>query len=116
MEVDGVASTFQDDSLKVVVQDAPCTAAPCGKSMDVAKEKVLQALVEEELQPQGATIRERQDKGGETAAGASDGNFAEVRPVGLRLFAGEGAQARKGLAALRAQGRHDAAKLTDAAG
>ena len=81
MEVNGVATTFQDDSLEVVVQDAPCTAAPCGKSMDVAQEKVLQALVEEELQPQGATIGERQDKGGKAAAGASDGNFAEVRPL-----------------------------------
>jgi len=82
----------------------------------VAEEKILEALVEEEFQPQGAAVGEGEDEAGQTAAGAADGNFAEVGPVGLSLLAGESMETQKSLAAGRAQFGHDAAELGDAAG
>ena len=84
--------------------------------MDVAEEKILQGLVEEELQPQSAAVGEGEDEAGQTTAGATDGHFSEVGPVGLRLLAGEGAQTKKSFALGRAQFGHDTAELVDAAG
>jgi hypothetical protein len=56
------------------------------EGVNVAEEKILQALVEKELEPQGAAIRESEDEARQTAAGTADPDFAEVRPVGLRLL------------------------------
>jgi hypothetical protein len=59
------------------------------EGLDVAEEKILQALVEEKFQPQGAAVGEGEEEAGQTSAGAAHPDFAEVRPVGLRQLAGE---------------------------
>ena len=116
VEVDSIAAALQDHAAEIVGLDAARRSTPILEGMDVAEEKILQALVEKELQPQGAAVGESEDEAGQTTAGAADGNFPEVGPVGLRLLAGESAQAEKSLAAGRAQFGHDAAELSDAAG
>ena len=82
----------------------------------MAEEKILQGLVEEELQPQSAAVGEGEDEAGQTAAGATDGHLPEVGPIGLRLLAGKGVKAQKSFPLGRAQFRHHAAELIDAAG
>jgi hypothetical protein len=52
----------------------------------MAAQKVFRGLVEEELQIQGARVRQRYQKAGQSAAGATDHEMAEVSPVHLRLF------------------------------
>jgi hypothetical protein len=54
--------------------------------MDVAEEKILQGLIEEELQPQGTAVGQGKDEARQTAAGTTDGHLPEVGPVGLRFF------------------------------
>src|SRR5262249_35139451 len=96
----------------------PCNSCKIDRFMQsyVTEEEVLQALVEEELQPEGATVREGKEESGETAAGATEGDFAEVGPVGLSLLAREGVEAEESLAAQRTDLSHDTAQLHDAAG
>src|SRR5271157_382636 len=84
--------------------------------MDVAQEKILQGLIEKELQPQSAAVGEGQEESGETATGAADGHFPEMSPVGLPLLAREGAESEKGLPVGRTQFRHDATELSHATG
>jgi len=84
--------------------------------MDVAEEKILQGLVEEELQPASAAVGEGEDEAGQTTAGATDGHFPAVGPGGRRLLAGEGAKTQKSFPLGGAQVGHDAAELGDAAG
>ena len=52
-------------------------------------EKVLQSLIEEELQKQGARVRQRQYETGQPAAGLTHPDFPEVRPVGLGFLTGK---------------------------
>ena len=68
----------------------------------MAKEKVFQALVEKELEPQGAAVGKGEDEAGQTAPGAADGYFPKVGPVGLSLLAGERAKTQKSFPAGRA--------------
>ena len=68
----------------------------------MAEEKILQGLVEEELQPQSAAVGEGEDEAGQTTAGATDGHLPEVCPIGLCLLAGERAQTKKSFALGRA--------------
>ena len=116
VEVNGIAAAFQDHAAEIVGQNGSRRPTPIGEGMDVAEEKILQALVEKEFQPQGAAVGKSQDEGRQTPTGAADSNFTEVCPIGLRLLAGEGAQTQKSLALGRAQFGHDAAELVDAAG
>jgi hypothetical protein len=99
-----------------IIQDDARRSAPGLKGMDVAEEEVLQALVEEELHPEGATVREGEEESGKTAAGTTERDFAEVSPIGLSLLAGEGVEAEESLAARRTDLGHDPAQLHDAAG
>src|SRR5208337_5684182 len=116
VEMDGLSTAFQDHAAEIVGQNGSRRPTPIGEGMDVAEEKILQGLVEEELQPQSATVGEGEDEAGQTTAGATDGHFPEVGPVGLRLLAGEGAKTQKSFPLGRAQFGHDTAELGDAAG
>ena len=62
MEVNGIAAAFQDHAAEIVGQNGSRRPTPIGEGMDVAEEKILQALVEEELQPQGAAVGESEDE------------------------------------------------------
>ena len=115
VEVDGIAAAFQDHTAEIVGLQAPGRSTPVVKGMHVVEEKILQALVEEEFQPQGTTVGEGKDETGQTPAGAAHPDFAEVHPVGLRLLAGERAQAQKGFPAWGSQVGDHAAELADTA-
>ena len=58
MEVNGIAAALQDHAAEIVGQNGSRRPTPIGEGMDVAEEKILQGLVEEELQPQGAAVGE----------------------------------------------------------
>src|SRR5208283_1073400 len=84
VEVNGIAAAFQDHAAEIVGQNGSRGPTPIGEGMDVAEEKILQALVEKEFQPQGAAVGKSQDKSRQTPTGAAEGDFAEVGPIGLR--------------------------------
>jgi hypothetical protein len=115
MKMNGIAAAFQDHTAEIVGLQAPGRSAPVVKGMHVAEEEILQALVEKELQPQGAAIGEGEDEAGQTATGAADYDFAEMGPVGLSLLAEERAQAEKGFPARGSEFSHHAAELGDTA-
>src|SRR5438094_2350965 len=116
MEVNGVAAALQHRAFQVVVQDGSGRSAPILEGMDVGEKKILQALVEKELQPQGAAVGEGEDESGETTSCATDGDFPEAGPVGLSLLAGESTKTEKGFAAWGSQFGDDTAELADTAG
>ena len=99
---------------KIVLQ-APGRSTPVVKGVNVAEEKILQALVEEEFQPQGTAVGEGEDEAGQTPAGAAHADFAEVCPVRLCRLTGESAQTQKSFALGRAQFGHHTAELRHAA-
>jgi feruloyl esterase len=70
MEIDSDAATLQDHAAQVVSLQAPGRPTPVVKRMHLAQEKSLQALVEEEFQPQGTAAGEREDEPGQTPAAA----------------------------------------------
>lgn len=67
--------------------------------MNMAEEEILERLIQKEFEPQGPAVREREDEAGQAAAGVPEGEFAEVGPVGLALFAGKSREAEEGLTA-----------------
>jgi len=77
MEMNGVAAAFQDHTAQIVGLQAPGRPTPVVKGMHMAEEKILQALVEEEFQPQGATAGEGEDEAGQTPAGAAQSACAD---------------------------------------
>ncbi len=84
--------------------------------MHMTAQEVLRRLIEEELQIQGARIRQGHDEAGQSAAGPAHHHVAEMRPIHLRLLAGKGFQTQERLADLWAQAGHGAPQLDDAAG
>src|SRR5271157_3085178 len=74
VEVNGIATAFQDHAAEIVGRDVARRSPPILESVDVAEEKILQGLVEEELEPQGAAVGEGEDEAGQTTAGATDGH------------------------------------------
>ena len=69
VEKNGVAAAFQDHAAYIVGLQAPGRSTPVVKGMHVAEEEILQALVEEEFQPQGTAGGEGEDEAGQTPAG-----------------------------------------------
>jgi transposase len=49
----------------IIVEDGSRNAAPVMECVDVTQQEVLEGLIEEELQPYCAAVRERQDKAGQ---------------------------------------------------
>src|SRR5579859_8185097 len=84
--------------------------------MHMTAQEILCRLIEEELQIQGARIRQSHDEAGQSPAGAAHYHVAEMRPIHLRLLAGKGFQTQERLADLWAQAGHGAPQLDDAAG
>ena len=95
MKVDLAAAAFQHRAAEVVIENHAGLAGPVLKGMDMAAQKVLHRLIEEELQIQRPRIGQRDHEAGQCAARAAHGDLAEVSPVDLRLvqrekFAGAG--------------------------
>lgn len=86
------------------------------EGVNVAEEKVLQALIEEEFEPQSAAVAESENEGRQTTGGAPDRYFPEVGPIGLSHLTGKTVQTQKRFGVCRAEFGHDAAELADTAG
>jgi hypothetical protein len=98
MKAHGISVPLQDNRTEIVGQNDSWNSAPIPKGMHMAAQKVFERLVEKELQIQGAGMGEGQHKAREFAFGTPDLDLAEMRPVGLGLFAGESTQTEKGFA------------------
>jgi len=91
MEADCLGAAFQYCTFEVVIEDDPGNGAPGGERLDVAAQEVVHSAVQvksqEQVREYDSTITKP------SAAGRlADADRTEVRPVALRLFAGEGAQ------------------------
>src|SRR5262249_62332563 len=102
MKSDGLAMAFEDDGFEVIVETGPDDATQVTEGVDVAGKKVLQSLVKEELEVEGAAIGESQDKAGEAALRAADSDSSERGPIDLSLLSGQDREAQKGFARWRA--------------
>ena len=89
MKMNGIAAPLEHGAAKIVVQQDSGKTLPVFKGMNVAAQKALHALVEEELEVQRPGIGERDDKAGKLPASPANGNFSKMRPVHLSLFAGK---------------------------
>lgn len=85
VKVDSLAVSFEDDGLEIIVEAGSDDATKVAEGVDVALKKVLQRLVKEELEVEGAAIGESQDKAGEAALRATDSDGPERGPVDLSL-------------------------------
>ena len=113
---DGVAAAFQHDTFEIIVKGNAGSSRPGLKSMDVPAQEVFHGLIEEKFQVESARVRKGDQKAGETPACTANPNFAEMGPVGLRLFSGKQAQSQKRFPSHRAQAGHYAPQLYDASG
>src|SRR5215468_8947920 len=78
MKANGVAVTLGHNTGHIVVLDEPRNPTPVLECVKMAQEQALQPLIKEELDPQGAGIREGDDKAGEFTPGSADLNLTEV--------------------------------------
>src|SRR6266498_2457050 len=77
MKVNGIAAAFEDHGFKVIVQNGSGGASPGAKGVHMAPQKVLQCLVEKELEIEGPAEGEGKHKAREAALRAADGDGAE---------------------------------------
>ncbi len=75
MKANLIAVALQHGASKIVVEHDSGHPSPVGKRIDMTAEKVLQSLIEEELQKQGARVRQRQYETGQPAAGLTHPDF-----------------------------------------
>ena len=97
VEADGVGVALQDGAFQIVVEQNPGHPIPCLEGRDVAGEEALHARVQEEAQEDAPGVAEHHDEGHQRPAGLTNGQVAEVPPIDLGLFAGQGSQAQIGL-------------------
>ena len=88
MEADRIAASFQDRTLKIIVEQDTRYSLPCFEGGDVSAQEVLHAGVEEEAQEDPPRVAQHYDKRHQWTACPADGEMAEMSPVDLCLFAG----------------------------
>lgn len=116
MKQNVLAAPLQHGRAKVAIQDDARLSRPGLERVNMAPQKVLHRLIEEELQIQSAGVGQRHDEAGQGALGAAHHHMAEVRPIDLRLLAGKHLQAQIGFADRRPHARYGPAQLHEAAG
>jgi hypothetical protein len=79
----------------------------------VAEQKVLEGLVEKELEIEGAGVGEAQDEARKTPLRPADLNPSEVGPVDLSLLRGEELEAYEGFGNPRPQTANPPSQLSD---
>src|SRR6202022_2091088 len=97
VEADRITLTFEHGAFKIVVQDDLWQPGPCREGTRVARQEAVHAGIEEEAQIDLPRPRQHHHEGHQRPARATDLQMAEVRPVDLALFTGQGAQAQIGL-------------------
>ena len=115
MKVDLIAAPFQHGTAEIVMKNHTRLARPSLKGVNMAAQEVLHALIEEELQIQRSRVGKGDDKAGQTPAGTTDHDFAEVRPVDLRLLGRKDMQAQERFRPSGPQVGHGTPQLDDAA-
>jgi len=86
MKPDGGADALEDDDLGIVEQPLPGRAAERG---DERAAQRVDGQIDDELAPHRARVGEHHDEHPEPALPAGDRDLADVRPVHLRLLAGQ---------------------------
>ena len=97
MEADRIATPLQHGALEIVVEQDPRHPVPGRERADMAAQEALHAGVEEEAQKDLARVAQHHDERHQRTAGAADLQVAEMRPIDLRLLAGQAAQPQIGL-------------------
>ncbi|WP_275451331.1 hypothetical protein [Sorangium cellulosum] len=92
MEPDRVAVALHDRALEVVVEQHAPDAAEVGERLDVPAHEEGHRRAGEEAQEDPPRVAEHHDEGPERASSPADNQLAEVRPVDLRLLAGQRAE------------------------
>ncbi len=77
----------------IIIQNASGPPSPVREGVNVAEEQILDALIKEEFDPQGARVRERDDEAGKLALSSTYADCAEMRTIGLSLFTRQRRQA-----------------------
>jgi len=116
MKASLAAEAFQNSGLEVVVEQASGATTERLEGPDVAQEEVLECLVEEELEVEGAGVGQREHEARKAPFGLTDANPSEVSPVNLALLAREELQACEDFDHSRSQATDEASQLSDAAG
>src|SRR5713226_2413794 len=111
VEVNGIATAFENDGFEIVIKYGSGTATPLAKGMHMAQQEVLECLIEKELEVKGATVSEREHEAGETTQGTANGDRTEVGPISLCLLAGQSCQAQKGFVLCWSQSSYDPPQL-----
>ena len=107
---------LEHGALEVVVEQHAGHTAEGREGLDVAAQEAVHASVEEEAQEDLARVAQHHHEGHQRPARPADAQVAEVRPVDLRLLAGQGAQAQVRLGGrARAQAGDQVAEVLAAA-
>ena len=107
VEADGVAGALDDDGLGVVEEPLAWRSAEGSRSPHERAAKRFDAHVEDELGPHRARVREDHDERPERPLAAGHRERADVRPVDLRLLAGQRLDAQEDLATRRGPARRE---------
>ena len=90
VKVDVIAAPLEHGTFEIVIENHARRTGEVLKGMDVAAKNILHLLIEEKLQVERPRMGQGDDEARQRALGAADLYVAEVRPVGLSLFGGEG--------------------------
>ena len=101
VEANGVARALEDDGLRVVEEPLTCAAPEERGGAHQRATQRVDAEVDDELGPHRARVREDHDEGPERPVSAGHGQRADVRPVDLRLLAGQRLDAQEHLVSRR---------------
>ena len=112
MKADRGVDPFEDGAAQIVNQRGARHAVEEGVSLDMTVDKLRHRRTEVEAQEHMARVTQDHHEGHQWAHGATDSEFAEVRPVDLCLFPRQRAQAQSGFAGgAWAQPRDEGAKV-----
>lgn len=92
VEANRVTAALEDGALEIVVEQHAGHAAEGGERVDVATEEEGHRRARDEAQEDAARVAEHHHERPEGALSAPDLQLSEVRPVDLRLLAGQRAQ------------------------
>ena len=108
---DSVDQPLDNSGLEIVVQQNPRTPSQFVQRADVTRQKVLEGLVEEELEVERSRVGKRQHEAAQASRRRSDTDNAEVSPIHLALLAGEHLHTSVNFGAPRSHAPNETTKL-----
>ena len=116
MEPDRVAHALKYGALQIVIEQDTRHTTKGAKGLDVPAQEGVHARVQAKAQEDAPRVAQHHHESHQRALGAADLQVAEVRPVDLRLLAGQRAQAQERFGrAARAHRGHQVAHVAGAA-